>query len=73
MSAPVPMNAPDIEITRGGLVAAAGVVIATCSVAVTLAVAGGGGAAGTDDPRRPGIAQTDVATPSDHGVMERRR
>jgi hypothetical protein len=72
MSAPVPINAPDIEITRTGLLAAASVVIATCSVAVTLAVAGGGDA-GADDPRRPGIAQTDAATPSHDGVMQRRR
>lgn len=48
MSAPLPLHAPDIEVTRTGLLAAASVVIATCSVAVTLAVAGGGG--GTDEP-----------------------
>jgi hypothetical protein len=48
MSAPVPLNTPDIQVTRPGLLAAVSVVVATCSVAVTLAVAGGGG--GTDEP-----------------------
>jgi hypothetical protein len=48
MSAPVPLHPPDIKITRTGLLAAVSVVVATCSVAVTLAVAGGGG--GTDEP-----------------------
>jgi hypothetical protein len=48
MSAPVPLYSPDVEVTRHGLLAAVSVVIATCSVAVTLAVAGGGG--GTDEP-----------------------
>jgi hypothetical protein len=86
MSAPVPMNAPDIELTRGGILAAASVVIATCSVAVTLAVTGGGG--GTDEPAAAsgprfatgittsGTAETakpDAATLYHHGVMERRR
>jgi hypothetical protein len=86
MSAPVPMNAPDIELTRGGMLAAASVVIATCSVAVTLAVAGGGG--GTDEPAAASgprfatgltaagtveTAKPDAATLYHHGVMERRR
>jgi hypothetical protein len=86
MSAPVPMKSHDIELTRGGMLAAASVVIATCSVAVTLAVAGGGG--GTDEPAAAsgprfatGItapetvetAQPDAATLYHHGVMERRR
>jgi hypothetical protein len=48
MSAPVPLHPPDMRITRPGLLAAVSVVVATCSVAVTLAVAGGGG--GTDEP-----------------------
>lgn len=48
MSAPVPLHPPDIQITRTGLLAAVSVVVATCSVAVTLAVTGGGG--GTDEP-----------------------
>jgi hypothetical protein len=48
MSAPVPLNPPDIQVTRTGLLAAVSVVVATCSIAVTLAVAGGGG--GTDKP-----------------------
>jgi hypothetical protein len=47
MSAPVPLYRPDIEITRTGMLAAASVVVATCSVAVTLAVTGGGG---SDEP-----------------------
>jgi hypothetical protein len=68
MSAPVPLNAPEIEFTRSGLLAAAGAVLATCAVAVTLAVAGGGTAA---DPQ---TAELDAATPKDrHGSMERRR
>jgi hypothetical protein len=86
MSAPVPMKSPDIELTRGGLLAAASVVIATCSVAVTLAVAGGGG--GTDEPAAASgprfatgltapetveTAKPDAATLYHHGVMERRR
>jgi hypothetical protein len=48
MNVPVPMNAPDIPITRTGVLAAASVVIASCSVAVTLAVTSGGG--DTDQP-----------------------
>ena len=48
MSAPVPFHPPDIQVTRTGLLAAVSVVVATCSIAVTLAVAGGGG--GTDEP-----------------------
>jgi hypothetical protein len=48
MSAPVPIQTPDIKLTRTGLLAAASVVVATCSVAVTLAVTSGGG--GTDEP-----------------------
>jgi hypothetical protein len=63
VSAPVPLHPPDVQITRTGLLAAVSVVVATCSVAVTLAVAGGGG--GTDEPA--------AATPSQQGDMERRR
>jgi hypothetical protein len=48
MSAPVPLIPRDIRITRTGLLAAVSVVVATCSVAVTLAVTGAGG--GTDEP-----------------------
>jgi hypothetical protein len=48
MSAPVPFHTPDIQVTRTGLLAAVSVVIATCSIAVTLAVAGDGG--GTGEP-----------------------
>jgi hypothetical protein len=48
MSAPMPVHLPDIEITRSGMLAGTSVVLATLSVAVTLAVAGGGG--GTDQP-----------------------
>jgi hypothetical protein len=89
MSAPVPLDSPDIKITRSGLLAAVSVVVATCSVAVTLAVAGGGG--GTDEPAaaagprfatgltppapaaKPETAQPDAATLYHHGAMERRR
>jgi hypothetical protein len=65
------------------------VVVATCSVAVTLAVTGGGG---TDEPAaaagprfatgltppaapsvEPEIAKPDAATLYHHGAMERRR
>ena len=82
MSAPVPLNSPDMQITRSGLLAAVSVVVATCSVAVTLAVAGGGG--GTDEPAAaagprfatgltPPAAKPDAATLYHHGAMERRR
>jgi hypothetical protein len=74
MSAPVPLNPPGIQVTRTGLLAAASVVVATCSIAVTLAVAGGG--AGTDEPAaavQPETAQPDAATLYHHGAMERRR
>ncbi len=73
MNAPAPMNAPDIPFTRAGLLAAASVVIATCSVAVTLAVTSGGG--GTDEPAatKPGAATPDAATPDRHRAMDRRR
>jgi|Tabmets5t2r1_1033131.scaffolds.fasta_scaffold23095_1 hypothetical protein len=47
MSAPLPLATPDIEITRTGVLATASLVVATFSVAVTLAVAGGGG---SDEP-----------------------
>ena len=63
MSAPFPLHPPDVQITRTGLLAAVSVVVATCSVAVTLAVTGAAG--GTDEPP--------AATPSQHGDMERRR
>jgi hypothetical protein len=84
MSAPVPFQTPDIEITRTGLLAAASVVVAAFSVAVTLAVAGGGG--GTDEPAAaasprfatgitspPATAEPDAATLYHHRAMERRR
>jgi hypothetical protein len=48
MSAPVPLNTPDKPLTRTSVFAVASVVVATCSVAVTLAVTSGGG--GTDEP-----------------------
>jgi hypothetical protein len=48
MSAPIPVNLPEIQTTRTGLLAAVSVVVATTSIAVTLAVAGGGG--GSDEP-----------------------
>jgi hypothetical protein len=74
MSAPVPLHHPDIRITRTGLLAAASVVVATCSVAVTLAVAGGG----TDEPAAAVDSQVETAKPDaatlyHHGAMERRR
>jgi hypothetical protein len=85
MSAPGPLRPPDIPVTRTGLLAAVSVVVATCSVAVTLAVAGGGG--GTDEPATAAgprfatgqtapaaeTAQPDAATLYHHGAMERRR
>jgi hypothetical protein len=73
MSAPVPLGSPDIRITRTGLLAAVSVVVATCSIAVTLAVAGGGGA---DEPAAAAqheTAKPDAATLYHHGAMERRR
>lgn len=63
MSAPVPLRPRDVQITGAGLLAPLSVVVATCSVAVTLAVAGGGG--GTDEPA--------AAAHSQQGDMERRR
>jgi hypothetical protein len=79
MSAPVPLHTPEFEITRTGLLAAASVVVATCSFAVTLAVAGGGGG-GTDEPAAtagPRFAtgiNPDAATPLyHHRAMQRRR
>jgi hypothetical protein len=81
MSAPVPLHPPDLQITRSGLLAAVSVVVATCSIAVTLAVAGGGG--GTDEPAAAagprfatGQAETakpDGATHDQHGIVDRRR
>jgi hypothetical protein len=71
---PLPMNAPDIPITRTGVLAAASVAIATCSVAVTLAVTSGGGEAG--EPAAGGMPETakpDAATLYHHSAMERRR
>ena len=86
MSAPVPLNSPDMQITRSGLLAAVSVVVATCSVAVTLAVAGGGDgtdepaaaagprfATGLTPPAAPATAKPDAATLYPHGAMERRR
>ena len=76
MSAPLPLATPDIEITRTGVLAAASVVVATCSVAVTLAVAGGGG--GTDEPAAaagPRFAtgiSPDAATPYPRAMQRRR-
>jgi hypothetical protein len=64
MSAPLPLNAPDIPITRTGVLAAASVLVATCSVAVTLAVTSGGG--GTDAPA------ADAAPRSATGITEPR-
>jgi hypothetical protein len=83
------MSAPDIPITRTGVLAAASVAIATCSVAVTLAVTSAGGepdqpaAAG---PRtgiadqgspaaggKPETAEPGAATLYHHSAMERRR
>jgi hypothetical protein len=45
MSAPLPMGAGRIPVTRTGLLAGASAVLATASVAVTLAVSTGGDAA----------------------------
>ncbi len=74
MSAPVPLNTPDISLTRTSVFAAVSVVVATCSVAVTLAVTSGGG--GTDEPAaggKPELADPDAATLYHHRAMERRR
>jgi hypothetical protein len=63
MSAPLPLHAGTIPVTRTGLLAAASAVVATASVAVTLAVSTGGGAA--DAPSadgQPAIAKPDGAT-----------
>ena len=72
MSAPVPVNTPDIQITRTGLLAAASVVIATTSVAVTLAVSTGGEA---DEPAAPSgtpaTAQPDAAKTYHHSIERR--
>jgi hypothetical protein len=74
MSAPVPLGSPGIQITRTGLLAAVSVVVATCSIAVTLAVAGGGGADGEPAAAaQPETAKPDAATLYHHGAMERRR
>jgi hypothetical protein len=71
MSAPVPFHPPDIQVTRTGLLAAVSVVVATCSVAVTLAVTG------LTPPAAPSVepetAKPDAATLYHHGAMERRR
>jgi hypothetical protein len=60
------MYPPAIQITRTGLLAAVSVVVATCSVAVTLAVAGGGD--GTDE-----IAKQTPQPSTTTASMERRR
>jgi hypothetical protein len=73
MSAPVPLNAPDMPLTRTGVLGVASVVIATCSVAVTLAVTSGGGTGEPAAGGKPGVAQPDAATLYHHGAMERRR
>jgi hypothetical protein len=76
MSAPLPLYTPDIEITRTGLLATASVVVATCSVAVTLAVAGGGGVITSPDrspAAGPETAKPDAATPYHQRAMQRRR
>jgi hypothetical protein len=58
MSAPIPLSGGSIPLSRTGLLAAASVVIATTSVAVTIAVS-----TGDDDPspkppgNPPGAAQ----------------
>jgi hypothetical protein len=74
MSAPLPLHSPDVHITRTGLLAAASVVVATCSVAATLAVAGGG----TDGRAAAANSQIETAKPDaailyHHGAVERRR
>jgi hypothetical protein len=73
MSAPVPFQPPEVGITRTGLLAAASVVVATCSVAVTLAVAGGGGDTGEPAAAGAESAKPDAATLYHDGAMERRR
>lgn len=81
MSVPLPFKTPDIELTRTGVLAAASLLVATCSVAVTLAMADGGGLAmadgggGADQPAtaKPGTAEPDAATLYHHRAMERRR
>ena len=73
MSAPVPLGSPGIQITRTGLLAAVSVVVATCSIAVTLAVAGGGGTDESAPDGQPETAKPDAATLYHHGAMERRR
>jgi hypothetical protein len=69
---PLPMNAPDIPFTRTGVLAAASVAIATCSVAVTLAVTSGGGEA--DEPAAAGPRSatgiTDPGSPAAGGMPE---
>jgi hypothetical protein len=63
MSAPIPMSAPDIPVSRTGLLAAASAVIAAGSVAVTIAVTTSG--ATNDGPAQrfaqPATAQPDAA------------
>jgi hypothetical protein len=73
MSVPLPLKTPAIELTRTGVLAAASIVVATCSVAVTLAVADGGGGADEPAAAKPGTAEPDAATPYHHRAMERRR
>jgi hypothetical protein len=73
MSAPVPLGSPGIQITRTGLLAAVSVVVATCSIAVTLAVAGGGADGEPAAAAQPETAKPPAATLYHHGAMERRR
>jgi hypothetical protein len=76
MSAPLPLNAPHIPLPSTSVFAALSVVVATCSVAVTLAVTSGGGGAGEPGAAavpKPEIAEPDAATLYHHRAMERRR
>jgi hypothetical protein len=72
MSAPLPLSAPNVRITRTGLAAAGSVVLASVSIAVTLAVSTGGSA---DEPAAPGgaptTAQPDAAKTYHHAMRAR--
>jgi hypothetical protein len=72
MSAPVPLSAPTVRLSRTGLLAAASVILATGSVAVTLAVSSGGSA---DEPAAPSgtpaTAQPDAAKSYAHSIPQR--
>jgi hypothetical protein len=71
VTAPVPLHPRDIEITRTGLLAAANMVMAICSIALVLAVASGD--SDTDEAAGAETAKQDAATPYHDGAMERRR